>query len=93
MPPFDLLSVHNLLLWFLATGLIGFAAMGIDKALARSSWGDRISERSLWATALIGGFVGIIAGALTFHHKTSKGSFWPPVVVAVVLWLLLLFLA
>jgi uncharacterized membrane protein YsdA (DUF1294 family) len=66
--------------------------MGIDKAVARSNWGDRISERTLWVTALIGGFVGIIVGAVAFHHKTSKGEFWPPVVIAVILWILLLFL-
>jgi uncharacterized membrane protein YsdA (DUF1294 family) len=92
MSPIALLSVPNILLWLLIMGSVGFAGMGIDKALARFNWGDRISERSLWIAALIGGFLGIIVGAVTFHHKTSKGSFWPPVVLAVALWVLLLYL-
>ncbi|MDA4134118.1 MAG: DUF1294 domain-containing protein [Thaumarchaeota archaeon] len=91
MSPIEILSVNSILLWFLVMGAVGFAGMGIDKALAKSNWGDRISERSLWAAALIGGFLGIVAGALAFHHKTSKASFWPPVVLAVTLWALVLF--
>jgi|SRR5271170_5673528 uncharacterized membrane protein YsdA (DUF1294 family) len=77
---------HELGLWFLFLGLLGLAAMGADKGIARFNWGDRISERSLWLIALAGGFWGIILGALLFHHKTSKGEFWPPVALAVVLW-------
>ncbi|MGA2200226.1 MAG: DUF1294 domain-containing protein [Nitrososphaerales archaeon] len=87
-----LLTVANLLLWMLITGFVGFVTMGIDKAMARSGWGDRVSERTLWLAAIVGGFVGIIAGALTFHHKTSKGEFWPPVLLALILWMSLLFL-
>ena len=77
---------HDLLLWLAVIGGLSFAAMGVDKALAKSNWGDRLSERSLWLTALAGGFWGIILGALAFHHKTSKGTFWPPVVLATILW-------
>jgi uncharacterized membrane protein YsdA (DUF1294 family) len=82
----DPIAFHAILLWMGVIGVLGFAAMGIDKALAKSHWGDRVSERTLWLTALAGGFVGIILGALTFHHKTSKGEFWPPVVLAAILW-------
>lgn len=79
-------SLHDLLLWWSGFGLLGFAAMGVDKAAAHLRWGDRISERSLWVIGLVGGFLGIIAGALVFHHKTSKGEFWPPIVGAVAIW-------
>ncbi|MDG6925410.1 MAG: DUF1294 domain-containing protein [Nitrososphaerota archaeon] len=78
-------SLHDVLLWLSALTVLGVAAMGVDKVSARLR-GERLSERSLWLIALAGGFLGIILGALLFHHKTSKGSFWPPVVLTVVLW-------
>ena len=65
--------------------LLGFAAMGIDKLLAAGRR-SRVSERTLWLTALFGGFVGIFLGGLVFRHKTSKREFWAPVVVSAVLW-------
>jgi uncharacterized membrane protein YsdA (DUF1294 family) len=65
--------------------LLGFAAMGIDKALAVGRL-SRISERSLWSAALLGGFPGVFIGAYVFHHKTSKAEFWWPVAVSLVLW-------
>ena len=71
--------------WVASLTLLGFAAMGVDKLLA--VWRrSRVSERTLWATALLGGFLGIVVGGLVFHHKTSKAEFWAPVVVAAVLW-------
>ncbi len=82
----------DVLFWMLIVGFVGFAAMGIDKALARSNWGERISERTLWGVAMAGGFVGVVVGALIFHHKTSKVEFWPPVVLAVILWVAILVL-
>lgn len=91
------LTFADVLLWLGAWSLVGFVAMGEDKALARSQEGaphpNRISERTLHEVALIGGFVGIILGARAFHHKTSKPSFWPPVGGAVVLWTAALVLA
>ena len=92
MTPLDLLTIRNILSWMLISGFLGFAAMGVDKLMASSNWGDRVSERTLWLAALAGGFGGIIAGAKVFHHKTSKGEFWPPVGLALVLWATLLFL-
>lgn len=86
MPLLDLLTVRNVLLWLFVVGAVGVAAMGVDKAMAVSNWGERISEKTLWLTALSGGFLGIILGAVAFHHKTSKGEFWPPVVLATILW-------
>ena len=74
-------------LWLLLIGSLGVVAMGVDKGMARFNWGNRISERSLWSIALAGGFWGIIVGAFLFHHKTSKGKFWPPVVLASLLWI------
>ena len=82
--------VDDLLLWLVMASVGSALLMGVDKLLAKlGSW--RISERSLIGAALVGGFLGIVGGAIVFHHKTSKASFWPGVVVAVALWCLLLF--
>jgi uncharacterized membrane protein YsdA (DUF1294 family) len=73
------------LYWVAALSLVGFAEMGIDKLLAVGRR-SRVSERTLWATALVGGVAGIVLGGLVFHHKTSKAGFWAPVVAAAVIW-------
>jgi len=70
MSPPQLLTPINVLLWMLIVGIIGFAAMGVDKLVAGSDWGDRMSEKTLWLTALAGGFAGIIVGAKLFHQDT-----------------------
>jgi uncharacterized membrane protein YsdA (DUF1294 family) len=66
--------------------LFGFSAMGIDKTLAAVGGRSRISERTLWLAALLGGFLGILVGGYVFHHKTSKTEFWGPVLVSAALW-------
>ena len=73
--------------WVALASLLGFAMMGVDKLLAVGRR-SRVSERTLWLTALVGGFLGITAGAVVFHHKTSKPGFWAPVVVSTLLWVL-----
>lgn len=54
--------------------VIGFAVMGIDKKRAiRGAW--RISEASLFLTALLGGALGCTLGMRYFHHKTRHWYF------------------
>ena len=54
--------------------LIGFFAMGIDKAKAkRGAW--RIPEKTLFGIALMGGGAGIWLGMETFRHKTKHWYF------------------
>jgi uncharacterized membrane protein YsdA (DUF1294 family) len=71
--------------WIGLASLVGFAAMALDKVLAMGRR-SRMSERTLWMTALLGGFPGIFIGGYVFHHKTSKMEFWGPVVVSAVVW-------
>jgi uncharacterized membrane protein YsdA (DUF1294 family) len=71
--------------WVALVSLFGFGAMGVDKLLAVGRR-SRVSERTLWLVALLGGFLGIFVGGLVFHHKTSKPGFWAPVVVSAALW-------
>lgn len=54
--------------------LAGFAMMGIDKKRAvRGAW--RISEASLFGTALLGGALGCTLGMHLFRHKTRHWYF------------------
>lgn len=54
--------------------IIGYALMGIDKRRAiRGAW--RISEASLFFTAIIGGSIGCILGMKHFRHKTKHWYF------------------
>ena len=51
-----------------------FAMMGIDKSLAkRGAW--RVSEKTLFLLALLGGALGGIIGMYFFRHKTRHTSF------------------
>ncbi|MDG6903189.1 MAG: DUF1294 domain-containing protein [Nitrososphaerota archaeon] len=75
--------------WLLVSGVIGFLAMGVDKARARGGeW--RIPEATLLVISLVGGALGAAIGAVMFHHKTSKPSFLVLFLPVVVLWLLAL---
>jgi len=86
----EILTLRNLLLCSWLAGTASFVLMGIDKMQARFG-SDRISERTLHTLSLLGGFWGTIGGAIVFHHKVSKPSFWPSVILAILLWVLLLY--
>ena len=54
--------------------IIGFAITGVDnKRAIRGAW--RISEASLFFTALIGGALGTTLGMEYFRHKTKHRYF------------------
>lgn len=60
--------------YLVIVNLLGFAVMGIDKKRAiRDAW--RISEASLFLTALVGGSLGCTLGMHYFHHKTKHWYF------------------
>ena len=51
-----------------------FVLMAVDKGRARrGAW--RVSEKTLFLFALLGGAVGGTAGMFLFHHKTKHRSF------------------
>ena len=61
-------------LYLSAVNLAAFVLMGADKRKARrGAW--RISERTLFLPALLGGALGGVLGMRTFHHKTRHWYF------------------
>ena len=82
-----------LIIYLLIINIIGFVLMGIDKQRAiRGAW--RISEASLFLTALAGGALGCTIGMQYFRHKTKHWYFkygMPAICLMQILLLLLLF--
>lgn len=65
---------YLILTYFAIITVVAFALMGIDKQKAKKG-AFRISEASLFITALLGGSIGSVAGMLVFHHKTNHWYF------------------
>jgi len=60
--------------YLVVINLIGFVIMGVDKKRAiKGAW--RISEASLFMTAVLGGSLGCILGMQKFRHKTKHWYF------------------
>ena len=67
-------ALQLLLGYLLLMNLIAFVLMGLDKRRARrDKW--RISEKTLFLPAVLGGSLGAIAGMRLFHHKTKHWYF------------------
>lgn len=81
------------IIYIIAINLTGFIIMGADKKRAiRGAW--RISEASLFLTALLGGALGCTVGMQYFRHKTRHWYFkygMPAIFFAQIALLLLLF--
>lgn len=66
--------MNYLLLWLGIINMAGFFAMFLDKRRAAAHrW--RISEKTLFAAALLGGSIGCLAGMYLFRHKTRHLAF------------------
>lgn len=96
MGPLILFSQYSLLndvvlTWVIVLGLIAFVLMGYDKLASKIGPKRRVRERNFWVLSGLGGFIGVCLGALVFHHKVAKKSFWPPVIVSIVAWLILFY--
>lgn len=67
-------AVLALAAYLLALNIAAFAAFGVDKRRARrGEW--RVSERTLFLLALLGGSLGAVCGMCAFHHKTKHRYF------------------
>jgi uncharacterized membrane protein YsdA (DUF1294 family) len=67
-------GVWFIVVYMIITNIMGFAIMGVDKRKARNGE-DRISEKTLWFWAVIGGGTGSFLGMKHFRHKTKHGAF------------------
>lgn len=65
---------YVILAYFGIVTIAAFLLMGIDKHKAKKG-AFRISEASLFVTAILGGSIGSVAGMLVFHHKTNHWYF------------------
>lgn len=80
----------KILLVLLLFNLLSFLLMGVDKKKAkRHQW--RLSEKSLFIFALLGGSLGILLGMHFFHHKTKKRKFRYGVPILLLLQLFVVF--
>jgi len=89
--PFD--STVLALVYMLTVNLAGFILMGMDKKKAEEHrW--RISEKTLFLTASIGGSIGVLLGMSIFRHKTKHRKFTLgiPFILSVQILLFVLFL-
>lgn len=62
------------LLYYFVLSVVGFISMKVDKKRARNDE-YRISEKTLWTIALLGGALGSWAGMNVFRHKTKHMTF------------------
>ena len=74
MPQLSSAPVNYLLVLLAVMSVFLFVLMAVDKGRARrGAW--RVSEKTLFLFALLGGAVGGTAGMFLFHHKTKHRSF------------------
>ena len=79
--------------WYGAASVVAFVVYGADKSAARRA-GPRVSERTLLALGLVGGWPGALVAQQVFRHKTRKRTFrrafWTTVLLNVVVLALLI---
>ena len=84
-------------IWLLGWSIVGLVVYAVDKHAAKagkdargSSKKRRVSERSLHAIALVGGFPGAWLGRRWLRHKTRKPVFGVVLAVAATLHIMLI---
>lgn len=81
----------GIIIYVIIMSIISFCQMGMDKNRARKQrW--RITERTLFLTAGIGGSFGGLLGMYVFHHKTKHMRFVLGIPALMLIHILLLYL-
>lgn len=79
----NIFTIKNIIMYLILINVITLLAMYIDKQKAKKSK-RRISEKTLFTLAFLGGGIGGIAGMYIFRHKTKKTRFiigFPAIVI------------
>jgi uncharacterized membrane protein YsdA (DUF1294 family) len=71
-------------IYIIVINIAAFIIMGIDKNKARRNK-RRISEKSIFTAAIIGGALGVYLGMRFFHHKTKHLKFTLGIPVVVII--------
>ncbi|EOR25459.1 DUF1294 domain-containing protein [Niallia alba] len=66
--------ITYLLIYLVVINILGYSLMMIDKKRAIKHQ-YRISERTLWITAILFGALGLFIGMKNFRHKTKHALF------------------
>lgn len=75
--------------WIILMSCIAFIQMGYDKMQAkRGKW--RVSEKSLWLMAILGGAIGSFSAMFVFRHKIRKMGFMIGFTVLAIVYLFVL---
>ena len=82
-------NIFYVISYFLIINFIGFFTMLYDKKLAIKHK-FRVSEKSIFVLALLGGALGVYIGMYTFRHKTQKPRFYVGIPIIIVLQILII---
>lgn len=82
--------MDTLIYYLFALNTLGFILMYVDKNRARKRQ-YRISEKTLWVTAFLGGAIGEMLGMYVFRHKTKHRAFKWGLPLLSILYLALIF--
>ncbi|TQR05104.1 DUF1294 domain-containing protein [Psychrobacillus soli] len=79
-----------ILIVVLIMSILSFIVMGYDKSQAKKHK-QRVSERTLWTLAILGGGIGAYLGMQLFRHKTKHTNFRVGFLMLLILYAFLLF--
>jgi uncharacterized membrane protein YsdA (DUF1294 family) len=79
-----------ILLYFILINVASFVLYTFDKYKSRVG-GRRTSEKNLFLSSLLGGFIGASLSMILFRHKIKKKSFIFKHILIVLLWILTLY--
>ncbi len=76
-------TLQILVIYLIVINILTFFYYGFDKMRSHADNARRVSEKTLWLLALIGGSVGALFGMRFFRHKTKKASFQAGIAVII----------
>ncbi|MEL7569246.1 MAG: DUF1294 domain-containing protein [Eubacteriaceae bacterium] len=82
--------MEYIIYYLMFINLLAFAAVRIDKSKARKHR-YRISEKTLFILALIGGSIGAYSSMLIFRHKTKKWYFMQGIPLIIIIQIIVTF--